>query len=567
MTEAEELELLELEAEAAGATPAPAAKAVPSVGGGETFLNKAAEALPLGRPLVNALTALGMKALRPSAGARLTPQAAAELGMPQEAPTPGLAQEYRNARDAFAQRTAAGSEENKLAAAGGSLFGTGLSLLAPLPKVAIGGKTAGAGARILNNALTAGGYGALNGVVNGRGDLTRGEVGQALKDAAGVDALAQAAEDAKAGHYGRAALDVMGAGGIGGALTGGALGSAVEGVKASGILPKAAAALRRVGDKQAFKALGGMKPQINELGEEAARRIGSDALDTRVLTPLASRNTMLERATAALKEAGAGTSGALSELDAAGQSALTKQAAAARVNQLADELAKKPAMRNLANRFRLEAQNILETPGEGPMSLRDFEELIARPYKQTTNWGADLPLAKETLKQLPRALEGQVEKEAGALASRTGKTGGLEKYQQAKKDFGKFAAIADIAEEGVRRDTSKKAMGLYDAMAGMSAATHALASHDPIGAALKFGVGVGASKLASRFGNQFSATGARALSNALTSPELGAANPSQAAAVLSRLLGPTLSPAGQLSAKEREELQQYAEALRNGENL
>lgn len=295
MTEAEQLELeleaLQLEKEQAEATKGPppaAAKAPPlQVGAGETFINRAAEALPTGRPLVNALTALGMKVFRPSAGARLTPQAAAELGVAQEAPTPGLLDEYRGAREDFNRRTEAGAEAHPYAAGAGTLAGTALSLAAPLPKVGIGGKAAGKGLRVLNSALTAGGYGALNGVVNGKADLSRGEFGQAVKDAIGVDALKQAGQDFSEGHYGRAALDVLGAGAVGGTLAGGTLegvalplakkalggtaGRLVRGVSKRG---DAAKELERLGVDTNKLTLGqldpeGMMAQLEESGQHA----------------------------------------------------------------------------------------------------------------------------------------------------------------------------------------------------------------------------------------------------------------------------------------------------------
>lgn len=208
----------------------------PRVGGFETFANSGANALPLGKQLVDALSTAALAALRPGHGARLTPAARAEaqrlgVDLPEEASTPGPLDTYRALRDEREARTAAGEAQNRGTALLGKGVGIGASIFAPwLPKVTVGSGVAG---RIASNALTGGAYGVVNGVANGRADLTRGELGQALLDAIGTEGLKRAYADAKAGHYGRAALDTMGAGGIGGFLTGGLLGTALEAGRAA----------------------------------------------------------------------------------------------------------------------------------------------------------------------------------------------------------------------------------------------------------------------------------------------------------------------------------------------
>lgn len=328
MTEAEELELLELEEEEAKhLASAPKPKAAPrdqgfrqkldsaisgsvdrqDVGAGETFVNKTAEALPLGRQAVNGLTALGMSAMPFASwfgpqGAKLTPQAKEALAAgagemsPEERQAllagpkkPGsLLENYRNARESFADRTARGAANHKLAAGLGTGVGTALSLLAPLPKVTL--KGGGLAARLGSNALTAGAYGALNGAANGRADLTQGEFGQLAKDAVGVEGLQRAAAAAGEGNYGTAALETMGAGGVGGALTGGlvvpaagaVLKGALKGGKALGVGALRALAkpgqgardLQRLGVDVEKLTLGQINPnstlaQMEEAGQHA----------------------------------------------------------------------------------------------------------------------------------------------------------------------------------------------------------------------------------------------------------------------------------------------------------
>lgn len=327
MSSADELALAEAELELAEAEAAaaqqPKAKAAPreqilrqrldsaimgtvdikNAGAGETFLNKTAEALPLGRQAVNALTALGMSAMpfvAPS-GAKLTPQARAALESgagemsPEErqallaGPKPGsLLENYRNARESFADRTARGAEAHKTAAGLGTVAGTALSLAAPLPKFTVG--SGGLAGRLASNALTAGAYGAVNGAANSRGNLSEGDFGQVASDALGVEGLQRAAAAAGEGKYGRAALETMGAGGVGGALTGGlvvpaagaVLKGALKGGKALGVGALRALAkpgqgaqdLQRLGVDVEKLTLGQLNPnstlaQMEEAGQHA----------------------------------------------------------------------------------------------------------------------------------------------------------------------------------------------------------------------------------------------------------------------------------------------------------
>lgn len=158
----------------------------PQVGAGETFLNRAVNAVPLGRLLTDAGSTAVMQTAKAlgvgEAGAKLTPQAQAELqAMGQdtsqpESTIPGVVDTYRQARDTRAERTEAGSHQNPWAGRLGTGVGFGLSILAPLPKVP--------GAGLGSSMATGAGYGALEGLTNGKADLTRGEVGQALKDTA-----------------------------------------------------------------------------------------------------------------------------------------------------------------------------------------------------------------------------------------------------------------------------------------------------------------------------------------------------------------------------------------------
>jgi len=130
----------------------------------------------LGRVLPDSL-ARSLPGVVPQPGARLTPQAQAELAaMGEEVETPAPEEApidtYRNARDLRAARTELGSLQNPVTGMLGTATGIGLSALAPLPAM-----RAGAGAGLLRRlgaaGLTGGAYGALTGLTDGRADLTR----------------------------------------------------------------------------------------------------------------------------------------------------------------------------------------------------------------------------------------------------------------------------------------------------------------------------------------------------------------------------------------------------------
>ena len=201
----------------------------PKVGAGETFLNRAVNALPGGRAVTDAASTAVMQAAKAlgvgSSGVKFTPQAQAALQAKgvdtgPESTIPGVVDTYRNARDTRAERTEAGAEQNPWAARFGTAAGIGLSLFAPLPKAP--------GVGLGSSVATGAGYGALEGLTNGKANLTRGEYGQAA-----LDTL-------KGGAFGAG----MGALGHGAMALGQRASSALRGARAD-VLGEEAGALRQ----------------------------------------------------------------------------------------------------------------------------------------------------------------------------------------------------------------------------------------------------------------------------------------------------------------------------------
>ncbi len=546
--------------------------AAPQVGPWETYFNRTAEAIPGGKFLANTGTAAAMQVAKKlfgvgESGVSLSPGAreqAKALGIDipeQTSAIPGAMDSYRNARGNFTERTAAGSDQNKWAGRAGTATGIGLSLFAPLPKF-VPKEGAGALGRIGANAATGTGYGMLNSLLNGKADLTQGQFGQSLKDVVGLEGLQQAKKDWGEGKYGTSLLDVVGSGGIGGGLTGGILSGAMEGVRSTNLLQKAAEALKSFSNRKALNALGAMKPELNELGSEGGQALGQYANDTGIVTPLASRATMAQRIDKLRRAAGGELSSSLGELDAAALPGerMSRAAAAQTVERMASQLDSKPAFGGIADQFRKQAKRILEAPGADSMSLQEFEENIARPYKQITSWSENAALPKKMMQKLPMGLEGYVEQSAGDIAKRTG-SNALERYGAAKKDYGNLAELRDIAEEGLRRQASNHSVGMKE-LGGLATGVSAGLGHGAPGTIALGAAGLVGGKLASRFGDQMSAVGAKNLSSLLGAAPVAGRAGQLAAALEANSPQQMMSLSPQMSDADRLKLQQYADALR-----
>lgn len=213
-------------------------EAAPQVGWKEALVNATTDAIPFGRPLVNLGSTAALQVAKALGVGEpqnlLTDKAKAELAergmdVPESrSAIPGPLDTYRQVRDERNERIGAGWDQQKWASRAGTGLGIGLSLLAPFPKAKPG---IGALGRLKTGAATGGIYGAIQGATHGKADLTRGEFGQFAKDVLGVDGIKRAAEEFGAGNYGRAALQFLGAGALGGAGGGLAAGGLVEGLR------------------------------------------------------------------------------------------------------------------------------------------------------------------------------------------------------------------------------------------------------------------------------------------------------------------------------------------------
>ncbi len=250
----------------------------PIVGPVETYINDVGEALPFGRTVTNAVTTAALQTGKlfglGESSDLLTDKAKAEMaarGMEIPSRTsaiPGVLDTYRQVRGERAQRVEAGADQNKVAHYLGTGTGVGLSLVAPALRAG-----AGLASRLAAAGGTGAAFGAAFGADHGRADLTRGEFGQLLKDMVGIDGLKQSGREFGRGNYGRALLALMGAGGVGGGLTGVAAGVVAEAAQRLG----GGELLRRLGIRKGRDVLQGgsdiAAPTRTPLSDDAVEEV------------------------------------------------------------------------------------------------------------------------------------------------------------------------------------------------------------------------------------------------------------------------------------------------------
>jgi hypothetical protein len=311
------------ELKAAGAKP------TPDVDWKETLLNNTVNMFPGAGRAVDLASGVARR-LAVGEGVNLTPQAVEEAKAAgvEVGEQNSLLNELRKARDTRRERDEAGGRQNPNAALAGKALGFGLSLASPLPAVKVGSGVLGG---IGSAALTGAGYGTFNAVADGKADLTKGEFAQAGKDIIGIDEIRAAAEEAKAGNPGKAALLLASAGATGGAVVGGVLGTAME----------------------LLRAIPGVTTALNKIAVAQARRVhtnGADQLSGR--GPIRAE-AMLESLDSGAVRAGGTTEGTMNRLEK--MSREQGELYGRIVQQLEDQGVKGPDIDRLATQYMEEA--------------------------------------------------------------------------------------------------------------------------------------------------------------------------------------------------------------------
>lgn len=480
MTEAEELELLELEEEEArAAAPRPTRK-TPKVGALETFVNSAGDVVPLVRPAINAASAA---LLRRTSGVRLTDKAKAGLAA-MGVPTPGdegFLEAYRRVRDERNERMAAGSDQNPWTSRLGTGVGIATTLAIPwLPKGPAA--TTGAG-RVGSAALTGGGYGGLYGLTHGRADLTRGELGQAASDVVGVDGLRSAARNMSGGSPGRALLDLLGAGAVGGAFGGAAAGGLVEGAR-----PLLAEPLRRLGVRKGKDVLQGG----SDIAAPTRKPLSDDAVEEVLKSDLMGGTTpdTYAKIEGAASKLGDKYAGIVSDLEAMGVRGPEAKALAEKLmNRFGEEWSKAPASKSVPQSFADEAanmENILRPPPgwEGPahksLGLSQAEGLKQRLQTQARYERLANNPAEEARQEIASMVRQANEDAIFEAAQRAGPGSELaniaSEFVPTKQRLGRLLEARTAAERGaVKAEARASGPGLPDYLLGATTGNPATA--------------------------------------------------------------------------------------------
>lgn len=465
------------------------AKSAPEVGPGETALNDMADTLPVGRELVNALSAVGMQHLKHvegvgEPGARLTPQAKEEMRLrgievPEEkSAIPGLVDSYRQARDTRDVRTAAGDAQNPPAAMLGKVGGLALSLAAPLPKVAVG---QGAAGRVLSNALTGAAYGGVNGAANSKGDLLKGEVGQVASDALGAGGIQDAYSAAKDGHVGDALLKLLGSGALGGGAAGGALGLASEGLRKSGVTQMVADWIRGKAIDKGRKVLTNGADQLSSR-QPISEAAVEEAIRSGAIKPFGTNQGAAERLDDLRKATGGQYAEIVKRLEAGGVEGPEARA-------IADQLLQKGAAReplsgadkSIPNAYLAEAQNAEAVSMGKPKLGLSQSEAIKRDLAEKAHYGRveETPLnrARKDMASVYRqatedAIDAAVAKaQPGSEVSTLGS-----QFEPVKRRLGSIIEASDAANRGAARGAQRGAGSDF----GIKASAAALAANQPM---------------------------------------------------------------------------------------
>ncbi len=359
---------------------------------------------------------------------------------------------YRSARDAERRDDDAARDAHGGYMMAGELLG---GALVPVP-----GGAAAKGAGYLAKVGRAAGQGALVGTAaglgGGRSDLTRGEYGGAALEA-GLGGL-------------------MGAGG--GAL---AEGVVVPGVKwAAGKVAEVPNALRALAESRMYKAAGPMLKDFRLAGEDGARKIGRELIDSKVGRFGSNTRDIAKRLGPLQEEAGQAVGSSVGELDealarmAGGDPASTglsirgqpRPRVGFSPSQIAKRLENEVASsygtgdRNLADLVRREAEAIAKNNPEH-MTFSQLEAL-KRSYEGKAKF--DSATAKEipeTYQRIYDLLKGHSESGAKVVDPDL-----AQKFISAKAKYANIAPAANMAEDQALRVSANRFISPSDYITG-----------------------------------------------------------------------------------------------------
>lgn len=391
-----------------------------------------------------------------SAGDALTMGFGDELGAGFQgalaAVTPGMKfmDTYRQARDENRRRAEAGGRQNPWASKIGTALGVGTAIAAPLPVLKLGGSAL---ARIASGLATGFGYGGVASAGRSQADLTRGEWSKFGTDMSGEKEFREAGKNIEEGGwrgYGKAALNIASAGAPGGAIAGGGLSAAMEGLR------KAGPAIGRYAIRQGRRVLtNGADSQSNRalVSDEAVR----EALDEKAIHPLGNTEETLQRLEDLTAKYGPEYRQIVDKLEKSGVAGPKASAIAEKLLERAVYLEKRTgANKSIPNAFIDEAANAESIAADdGRLGLSQGED-VKRALQKEAKYGklSETPMneAKREIASTYRQAVEDAIGEAGAAAPEGSPLRELaESFVPTKQKLGRLMEAEAAAERGNAR--------------------------------------------------------------------------------------------------------------------
>lgn len=279
-----------------------------------------------------------------------------------------------------------------------------------------------------------------------------------------------------------------------------------------GVAGAAAEPLNDVAENRSASAMGWTKAMRKKLGNDAAQDAGRVGLDEGVVTPLATTIDKLERMQGVKNAAGKTIGNTMDTLDQAGASEFNPLSTAAKVHQqIGDKYTNEPLFGSLANQY----DNLMETiTKRGAQNIPYSEAQKLKQLLGEYGWkeGAAVP-GREQAQQAYGVVNKELDNAVDQGAQQVGDPDMLANLQHARKNYKAASNTVDALEGQQAGEAGNQQIGLGSKVL----AAGQLAAGNPLKAAATIGLNEGAR----RFGNNFAAVGADALSKILSdSPQV-----------------------------------------------
>ena len=254
-----------------------------------------------------------------------------------------------------------------------------------------------------------------------------------------------------------------------GALVGGVVGSAVEGVS-SALAPSN---LETFAAKRAAAALGADKAAIRRIGADQVQATGRNALDAGIVTPFASTDTMMARAGETLNKGIQGMNEVYDTLDSAGAGAINPSEVAESVDSQLSPAYRTPINRPEWSQVDNTIDSILargEAGGNSEISLAEAQDMkneigqVAYPQGRTVNPALITP--KQQMAQDAWGIINDAIDEAAQRGSKTINAPGIaEDLQTAKDQVGLGKSALNLLGTREAKEQGNNFFSLGDQMA------------------------------------------------------------------------------------------------------